>query len=56
MDLITHFGMSKILYGLVILFLIVWAIGFFAYGIGLIIHLLLLAAVVVVAIKIIKDK
>lgn len=48
--------MSKILYGLAILFLIVWAIGFFVYSLGLIVHLLLLAAVVIVIIKIIKEK
>lgn len=48
--------MYKILYGLAILFLIVWAIGFFLYGLGMIIHILLLAAVVVVIIKIIKEK
>ena len=48
--------MSKILYGLAILLLIVWGIGFFIYSLGLIIHLLLLAAVVVVIIEIIKEK
>jgi hypothetical protein len=48
--------MYKILYGLAILFLIVWAIGFFVYGLGLIIHLLLLAAFVAVIIKMIKEK
>ena len=48
--------MSKILYGIAILFLIMWAIGFFVYSLGVIIHLLLLVAVIVVIIKIIKEK
>ncbi len=47
--------MSKILNVLAILFLIAWIIGFFIYSLGLIVHLLLLAAVIVVIIEIIKD-
>ncbi|MCK0156554.1 lmo0937 family membrane protein [Cellulophaga sp. F20128] len=48
--------MSKILYGLAILFLIIWAIGFFIYGLGLLIHFVLLAAVISLIIKMIKEK
>jgi hypothetical protein len=48
--------MSKILYGLAILFLIVWAIGFFVLGLGLIIHLALLGGVIAVIIKLIKEE
>ncbi|MBJ2174353.1 lmo0937 family membrane protein [Aureibaculum sp. A20] len=48
--------MSKLLYGLAIIFLIVWAIGFFAYGLGLIIHIFLLGAVVAMIIKLTKEK
>ncbi|WP_117882806.1 lmo0937 family membrane protein [Aureibaculum luteum] len=47
--------MSRILYGIAILFLVGWAIGFFLYGIGLIIHLLLVAAVIAIAIKLLKE-
>ncbi|SFS59824.1 lmo0937 family membrane protein [Lutibacter maritimus] len=48
--------MSKFLYGIAILFLIVWAIGFFLFGLGLIIHLALLAGVIAVIIKLIKEE
>ncbi len=48
--------MSKILYGLAILFLIVWIIGFFAYGLGLIVHLFLLAAVIAIIVKLTREK
>ncbi|MDY7394992.1 lmo0937 family membrane protein [Aureibaculum sp. 2210JD6-5] len=51
----AQFDMSKILYGLAILFLTVWAVGFFIYGLGMIIHFLLLAAVTAVIIKVIKE-
>ncbi|WP_147677831.1 lmo0937 family membrane protein [Algibacter pacificus] len=47
--------MSKILYGLAILFLIAWGIGFFIYSLNLFIHLLLFAAVVLVVINILKE-
>ncbi|QCX39091.1 lmo0937 family membrane protein [Aureibaculum algae] len=47
--------MSRIFYGIAILFLVAWAIGFFLYGLGLIIHLLLVAAVIAIAIKLFKE-
>jgi len=48
--------MQNLLYPIVILLLIFWALGFFIYNTGSIIHLLLLAAVAVVLLKIIKGE
>ncbi|MGC4039263.1 MAG: lmo0937 family membrane protein [Flavobacterium sp.] len=48
--------MQNLLYSIVILLLIFWALGFFIYNTGNVIHLLLLAAVVVILLKIIKGE
>lgn len=48
--------MSEILNTITILFLTFWAIGFFAFGIGLVIHLCLLAAVITLIIRLIKEE
>ncbi len=47
--------MAKFLYAIIALCLVGWAIGFFVIGIGIIIHLLLLAAVIAAIIKVIRD-
>ncbi|KAB1067755.1 lmo0937 family membrane protein [Tamlana haliotis] len=42
--------------GIIIIFcLIFWAIGFFVFSAGLIIHLLLIAAVVVASLKVLEN-
>ena len=46
--------MTRLLYFLAAIFLIGWAVGFFVFGLGMLIHLMLLASVVAVIIKIIK--
>lgn len=48
--------MQNLLYSIAILLLIFWALGFFIYNTGATIHLLLLAAVGVVLLKIIKGE
>ncbi|MES2411484.1 MAG: lmo0937 family membrane protein [Bacteroidota bacterium] len=48
--------MQHLLYSIVILLIIFWAFGFFVYNTGSIIHLLLLAAVGVVLLKIVKGE
>ena len=48
--------MQNLLYSIVILLLIFWALGYFIYNSGAIIHLLLIAAVIVVLLKIIKGE
>jgi predicted ferric reductase len=46
--------MGNILYYIAVIILIVWAIGFFGYAAGGIIHFLLVIAVILIAIKLIK--
>jgi len=46
--------MGNILYLIAVLFVILWAIGFFAYGAGVLIHGLLVIAIIAVALRIIK--
>lgn len=49
--------MQNLLYSAVILLLLIfWALGFFIYNVGSIIHLMLLAAVIVLLFKIIKGE
>ncbi len=48
--------MQHLLYSLVILLLIFWAFGFFIYNTGSVIHLLLIAALGVVLLKINKGE
>jgi uncharacterized protein (DUF58 family) len=48
--------MQNLLYSIVILLLIFWALGFFIYNTGAIIHILLILAVAVVLLKIIKGE
>ncbi|WP_111622049.1 lmo0937 family membrane protein [Arenibacter echinorum] len=48
--------MSKMLIIAAIIMLFLWAIGFFIFNIGIIIHLLLLLAVVLFIARVIKDK
>ncbi len=47
--------MSKVLYFLAALLLLGWLLGFLVFGLGVLVHLLLLAAVVVVIIEVIKE-
>ncbi len=46
--------MGNILYIIAVILVIFWAIGFFAYSAGSIIHLLLVLAVISILIKIIQ--
>ncbi len=46
--------MGNLLYFIAVIILIIWAIGFFGYAAGGIIHFLLVLAVILVVIKIIK--
>lgn len=48
--------MQNLLYSIVILLLIFWALGFFIFNTGAIIHLLLLLAVIAILIKINKGQ
>jgi hypothetical protein len=48
--------MSNLLYTLAVILIIFWAIGFFAYSAGSIIHILLVIAVVAVILRIIQGR
>ena len=48
--------MSNLLYTVAVILVILWALGFFAYGMGSIIHILLVIAIIAILFRIIKGK
>lgn len=48
--------MGNLLYTIAVILIIFWAIGFFAYSAGAIIHILLVIAVVAVLLRLIQGK
>lgn len=48
--------MSNLLYTLAVILVLFWAIGFFAYSAGSIIHILLVIAVIAVILRLIQGK
>ncbi len=46
--------MSNLLYLLAVILIVFWAIGFFAYSAGGVIHVLLIIAVIAILLRIIK--
>lgn len=48
--------MSNILYIIAVILVIAWAIGFFAYSAGSIIHILLVIAVIAILFRVIRGK
>jgi len=48
--------MSNLLYTIAVIMVILWALGFFVYSAGNIIHLLLLIAIIAVLLRLIKGK
>lgn len=48
--------MSSLLYIIAVVLVIAWAIGFFAYSVGGIIHILLVIAIIAVLLRIIQGK
>jgi len=48
--------MSNLLYTIAIILVILWALGFFAYGMGNIIHILLVIAIIAILFRVIKGK
>jgi hypothetical protein len=48
--------MSNLLYLVAVILLIAWAIGFFAYSAGSIIHILLVIAIVAILLRVIRGK
>jgi len=48
--------MGNLLYTIAVILIIFWAVGFFAYSTGSIIHILLVIAVVAIILRIIQGK
>lgn len=48
--------MSNLLYTIAVILVIFWAIGFFAYSAGNLIHILLVIAVIAIILRIIQGK
>ncbi|MBL7933501.1 MAG: lmo0937 family membrane protein [Bacteroidia bacterium] len=48
--------MSSLLYIIAIILIISWAIGFFAYGAGSLIHTLLVIAIIAVILRVIRGR
>jgi len=48
--------MSNLLYTIAVILIIAWAIGFFAYSAGSIIHILLVIALIAVILRIIQGR
>jgi hypothetical protein len=48
--------MGNILYVIAVILLIFWAIGFFAYSVGAIIHILLVLAIISILLRLISNR
>jgi hypothetical protein len=48
--------MSNLLYVIAVILIIAWLIGFFAYSVGGIIHILLVLAVISIILRVIRGK
>lgn len=48
--------MGNLLYTLAVILIIFWAIGFFAYSLGSIIHVLLVIAIIAIVLRIIQGR
>ncbi len=46
--------MNNLLYTAAVVLVVMWAIGFFAYGVGAIIHILLVIALIAILLRIIQ--
>jgi hypothetical protein len=46
--------MDNLLYILAIIFVIAWALGFFVYSVGAVIHILLVLAIIAILIRLIR--
>jgi hypothetical protein len=48
--------MSNLLYAIAVILLIAWALGFFVYSVGSLIHILLVIAVVAIIFRLIRGE
>ncbi|CAC9976787.1 lmo0937 family membrane protein [Flavobacterium sp. WLB] len=48
--------MSNLLYTVAVILIILWALGFFVYSFGSIIHILLVIAIIAILLRLIKGR
>ena len=48
--------MGNLLYAIAVILLIAWALGFFVYSVGSIIHLLLVIAVIAIVLRLVRGE
>lgn len=48
--------MNNLLYTVAVILVILWALGFFAYGMGNLIHILLVIAIIAIIFRVIKGR
>jgi len=48
--------MGNLLYAIAVILIIAWAVGFFAYSAGSIIHLLLIIAIIAIILRVIQGR
>lgn len=48
--------MSNLLYAIAVILLIAWALGFFVYSVGSLIHILLVIAVIAILFRLIRGE
>lgn len=48
--------MSSLLYAVAVIFLIAWALGFFVYSAGAVIHVLLIIAIIAILLRLIRGE
>ena len=53
-QIIKQIIMGNILYTIAVILVILWAVGFFVYSLGAIIHILLVIAIIAVLLRIIQ--
>lgn len=48
--------MSNLLYVIAVIFVIAWALGFFVYSVGSIVHILLVIAIIAILLRLIRGE
>lgn len=48
--------MSNLLYAIAVIFIIAWALGFFVYSLGSVVHILLVIAIIAILLRLIRGE
>jgi hypothetical protein len=46
--------MSSLLYAIAVIFIIAWALGYFVYGAGVVMHVLLVIAIIAILLRVLR--